>query len=201
MPRYYLCVDVPDTLDHAFRNGYTGLTAGNPVAQTQRAIVEVLPALESGEHVTVTGPLVLVTGEHGTILDVPPPTTTRSEARTEFLADVMVTAVEGGINDWCQIASWNSADTNNRTEVQVVALAECDNPMDDHGFDLPRKVTVDDLARAFRRIAEGDVRQLADDYRRNISGASAVNDAGELDAYDASIVFQVALFDGTVVYG
>lgn len=128
-------------------------------------------------------------------------TATRSEARAAFLADVMVTAVEGGINDWCQIASWNSADTNNRTEVQAVALAECDNPMDDYGFNLPKTVTVSDLARAFRRIAEGDVRKLADDYRRNISGASAVNDAGELDAYDASIVFQVALFDGTVIYG
>lgn len=75
MPRYYLCVDVPEHLDHAFRNGYTGLTAGddgNPLVQAQAAINAVLPALESGEHVTVTGPLALVHGEHGTMLAGPP---------------------------------------------------------------------------------------------------------------------------------
>lgn len=47
----------------------------------------------------------------------------------------------------------------------------------------------------------GDAKGLAPDYVRSIAGASAASDAGDLDAGDASIVFQVALFDGTVVYG
>lgn len=200
MPRYYLAVDVPDVLDRAFHDGCTGLTAGldgNPVHQAQQAINAVLPALESGDHVKVSSPLVGVNLAHGSVLA---PQGIDPE-RAGFLADVLSTAVEGGINDWCQIESWNNERTHGRTEVQVVELAECDNPRADYGWDLPRRVGLDDLERGFGLLTDGGTDQyMAADYSASIVQASRDSDAGDIDAYDASLVFQLALF-GKVIYG
>lgn len=121
------------------------------------------------------------------------PTTNKSAERIQFLEDVMVTAVEGGIGYWCQIESWSEAATKGRTEVKIVALAEDDETV------LPIIVNLDDLARGIG-ILRRDETNTHESYVKQIMEASRENDAGEIDAELADLIFQAAAL-GDTIYG
>lgn len=139
-------------------------------------------------------------------------TAARSAERERFLTDVLITAVEGGIGYWSRVVRgsyrWDedeyafadrgvtiAVDTD---EVDVAELTDGVNaePTDD-GLTLVRVPAVK-MATGIGRIKDGGL--VNAEMTTRVAGASALNDAGELDAADADAIFQAAIF-GRVIFG
>jgi hypothetical protein len=135
-------------------------------------------------------------------------TRTRTPERQEFFADIITTALEGGVGYWSQASEyrWFSPTLSggtatpgpNGTANAYATLHETDT--DDGELGPPLTVTVDDIARAFGILRRGTPEGWnARDVARMLA-AYAETDAGEIDAGDADCIVQVATL-GTVVYG
>lgn len=137
-------------------------------------------------------------------------TVRRSELQT-FYADIVITAIEGGINYWAQVHSyaWHSPNISGGTAdpapgggdnayAVISATDDGDGEGDDDG--TTHAVTVDTIAHAFTILAAGPVQYLSDQARRRYLAARRELDAGELDAGDADNLLQLGIF-GQIVYG
>ena len=104
----------------------------------------------------------------------------RSPERLEFLADILSTAVEGGVNYWCEVSGyrWDDAGTARALLTR-------------RGGDR-HELTPDVIARGLGRV-------LAEEGFADIREANRDNDAGMIDAEGADVIVQAALF-GEVVY-
>lgn len=133
---------------------------------------------------------------------------TRSAERETFLADIIVTAVEGGYSAlgfrdyrWHYPEDYmGPSDPKNPLGLApggggnaTVTVVDVEN--DGKAYE----VTIDSIATALGKIRKGESR-IADQYRKRILDGDRDNDAGEIDAYDADIVVQMATL-GDVVYG
>lgn len=133
-------------------------------------------------------------------------TITRTPERIRFLSDLLTTAVEGGINYWCQVAEyriWANPDAPSGE------LVERDDPYavvvdydgDEHRIDL------DVIARGINRITDGKVTYYNHGYQNTDRRMASLNrsngqddDLGDYDAWDADAVVQAGLF-GELIYG
>ena len=195
--------------DVAFRHVFNTI-GGQPLVVDAVAVFD--------EFVIVRGAGQFIKLDFDTVVEVAddkrPPISTRERKpeRIEFLADVIITAAEGGIGYWSQVSvyKWWDPDleggTAEHTEGQqnayMVVHEQADGDQDDD-LDPELKVAfigVDDIARALGILRKGPVEGISDEARRLISGADRENDAGSLDAGDADSIVQVAMF-GKVVYG
>jgi hypothetical protein len=133
-------------------------------------------------------------------------TTRRSPERAQFLADIITTAVEGGIQYWARVTAyrWYSPDLDGGTAepgpggtANAYAIVVDGEDEDQVGHE----VGLDDIARVLNglRSAEPPKYWNADAVRRVIA-ANRDNDAGDIDADDADVILQLAIF-GEVVYG
>ncbi|WP_461666495.1 hypothetical protein [Gordonia sputi] len=111
--------------------------------------------------------------------------TTRSGDRVEFLTDVYTTALEGGIGYWAECTEYQWSTT------QRAAITDIDG---DH-----HTITLDTIAHGLTAITTGRI-TLSDGHRHRITTANRTNDAADLDANDADLIVQAALF-GTITYG
>jgi hypothetical protein len=124
----------------------------------------------------------------------------RSEERTRFLKNLLITAVEGGIGYWSYVRRYDyKAGT-----VEVADNTECEWGDSDEEINAKleyKPVTYEDMARGINLICSGECK-YADNaqYVEYMRKANRENDAGTLDAGDADNVLQAALF-GEVVYG
>lgn len=139
---------------------------------------------------------------------------TRTAERTEFLGDIITTAVEGGTGYWAQVSQyqWTERDGSVRRGVGAVVtegagagetratLHEMNDDGDGYkaeGLDL----TIDKVATAIGKLVRGEVKHYtAGTVFDSIKMANEENDAGEIDADGADVIAQVALL-GEVVYG
>jgi hypothetical protein len=129
----------------------------------------------------------------------------RSPDRERFLADVIVTAVEGGIGYWSQVSDYrwwsdliggHNATAVFETSVIVYPLLD-----DESGYSVNGvPVGIDSIARAIERIKSDRSIRLSDAYLARILIADRDNDAGNLDSDDADVIVQVAVL-GDVIYG
>lgn len=110
-----------------------------------------------------------------------------------FYDDVLTTAVEGGINYWAQARNYRWSDDGPTTVDVRDGGFEDDEPGE--WVALDRKA----MSAAITAIREGKG-SMADSYRSRILQAHRERDAGELDAFDADIVVQMAVL-GDVIYG
>ena len=110
---------------------------------------------------------------------------TRTAARTEFLADIYVCALEGAIGYWSTCIEYRWSATQ-RAIVEDLDEAE-------------REITLDTIARGLTVIADGSV-AVSDDLRRVILAAGRGNDAGDVDANAADVIVQAGI-SGEVIYG
>lgn len=133
----------------------------------------------------------------------------RSRERIRFLADVIVSAVEGGgygVQTWAEVTGyrWHADDleggTAGATEYTAAQLREldwCGQPCGE-----PVQLNIDLVARGIGVIVRGVDEFGADEvagFRRRVAEASRSNDAGDLDVIDADAIVQAAVF-GAVVY-
>lgn len=101
--------------------------------------------------------------------------TTRTAARTQFLTDIYVCALEGGIGYWstCIEYRWST------TQRAVIEDLE----------DAVHEITLDTIARGINAVADGSAG--VSDYLRNlIRAANRSNDAGDVDAIAADVIAQ-----------
>lgn len=143
------------------------------------------------------------------------------ELEDEFLSDIIVTAVEGGIGYWSQTEQYQYVDCDNEdghdplhvvvgeprsthtynpncyqtraTIIDAVATAE----LEPSGcFEVKYDITLDKIAEAIQKIAQWEAEGLG--WKQTMD-AVRIGDAGMIDAGDADNIVQVACF-GDVVY-
>jgi hypothetical protein len=118
---------------------------------------------------------------------------TRSAERTDFLATVLVTAVEGGIGYWCEARNfwWDYDDDHKFTTASVEVREEEATAW--------RKVTLATIERGIRRVGSPDF-EVNNEWRGWILAGSVTNDTGVIDSDAAETIVQAGLF-GELVYG
>jgi hypothetical protein len=131
--------------------------------------------------------------------------TTRSPERAQFLADVITTATEGGIQYWARVTGyrWFSPELEGGTAEPgpggtANAWVELVDAEEDDGE--RHRVDLDKIAHAFGVVRQGTPKGWNDDDVARMRQAYAELDAGEIDAGDADCLLQLAIF-GEVVYG
>ena len=127
-------------------------------------------------------------------------TKTRSPERTGFLTDILITAVEGGINSWAYVRDY--VHTSEDPSKIGVTVSSVDEDEDDFA---PTRVDLDMIASAVRKITSGEVGVhermfLSITHASNKNDTCPVGDFDDLDADYCDTIFQVALF-GKVIYG
>jgi hypothetical protein len=132
----------------------------------------------------------------------------RSEARTQFLRDIITTAVEGGIGYWSQCSQYQWVDDHEgRVYVPVgERVGDCARAVihvlsdDESGYvETGLIIDVEVIARGLKLITDGGT-NLNDRSRKLIRQADRENDAGYLDADSADVIVQAGLL-GEIVYG
>jgi hypothetical protein len=129
----------------------------------------------------------------------------RTDARAEFLRDVITGAIEGGIGYWSQCSQyqWLDGDTVNvvvgeRDGDEARAVIHVLN--DDESGYVEQGLTLDIEAveRGLKLIREGGC-GIHTRTRNRLLVADRGNDAGDLDALDCDLVVQAGLL-GEIVY-
>lgn len=112
---------------------------------------------------------------------------TRTELELEFYKDIIITAVEGGINYWANVYEYD-------WEAGHAVIFDLE------GDDVPRyELDVDVIARGVALVVndEANINSTIAGY---ITAGAAEYDAGMIDAWAADAVVQLGLW-GKVVYG
>lgn len=119
-----------------------------------------------------------------------------SRDRKQFLHDIFVTALEGGIGYWSQASKYRWSVCDGHTEDLDNFVAVIHDTEDNR-----KKYTVDRavIQRGLSKIASGTAK-VHESYVKRIGQASRENDFGNCDAGDADVIVQAGLF-GEVVYG
>ena len=124
-------------------------------------------------------------------------TTTESLERVDFLASMLVTAVEGGVNYWAEVRNYRWAFAEDGSGRLVSASVELRDAEADGVEWMP--VTLDTVERGIDRIKKGGV-SLA----RSLMAAILLGDlnpeyAGDIDSEAADCIIQVGLL-GDIIY-
>ena len=115
----------------------------------------------------------------------------RSPEREQFLNDLLVTAIEGGINYWAWITDAEQThDKQGRvTGYKSVTIREKENG------DQTYTITIDTMATGINRL----LKRLSYDIAADLHLANKTNgDDGDFDALDADQIVQHAIFDKSV---
>lgn len=118
--------------------------------------------------------------------------------RQEFLWDIFVTAVEGGINYWARIGRYRPGED---LEPNDDFYAEIVDPIsvDENGSGVNYIINQQVIIRGLDLICTNKV-QLNSTITKDILYANMKNDGGEIDAERADCIVQAGLF-GKVIYG
>lgn len=114
----------------------------------------------------------------------------RTTERTDFLASVLVTAVEGGVNHWAAIKDYKwLEDADKNLTSAAVELND--------GFGWKR-VGLNMVASGIGKLKRGTV-PIADGLKATLVLADKENDASDVDSELADCIVQAGLF-GKLVY-
>ena len=128
----------------------------------------------------------------------------RSPERTEFLTDILITAVEGGIGYW-SVGDGSTYEWEGPAEGRGFTILEwADEDPGVDGVSLPIRITLDDVARGVDVVVRGES-GVADSYVSLVANANRLNDScpdhgGDIDADVADVIVQAAVF-GDVIFG
>jgi hypothetical protein len=121
----------------------------------------------------------------------------------QFLSDILVTAVEGGINYWARVAEPVFAphpDNRHNRLLVAVKVTDVDGGRDFQRLDLTLKEIHQGIASLFDVNSDTAYAARPDIVESVRLAVETGQDAGEIDAEGADVIVQVALF-GEVVYG
>lgn len=112
--------------------------------------------------------------------------------REEFLAEVLTGAVESGIGYW---AVGRNAERNPDLIYTSIELRDAEDPDDEWV-----KIDLGAIECAIQNIIHEDDIQINQTLRKWIAGASATNDATDIDCDCADAIVQIAAY-GKIVFG
>lgn len=120
--------------------------------------------------------------------------------RDEFLRDIAITAVEGGIGYWASCTRYRWSNTNDLDDMlpfpEIVIV-----PAEDPDDFIEQPITKDTILLGLTRIADPTYGcDLHESYRKQIVAAEHFHDACDIGAELADYIVQVGLF-GKVIYG
>jgi hypothetical protein len=142
--------------------------------------------------------------------------TAKSPERIEFLTDILITAVEGGIGYWSLAEGYRVDPVRWPYAERGVTLYIPAHEVDASDYRLPIghglidswneeipaytvRVDLDAIAAGIGLITRGET-GVHKDYIGDIFTASMTNDSGDLDANAADLIVQAAVF-GKVIFG
>lgn len=108
----------------------------------------------------------------------------------QFAADVICTAVEGGINYWAVVLKWDGEGS---------ALVEDHDKKTGPEVAWPVTINKDLIQKGIDLLSEGKITLNTDTLGSILVGAT-MDDAGDVDAEAADAIVQAAIF-GDIVYG
>lgn len=140
----------------------------------------------------------------------------------QFYADIIITAVEGGIGYWSR--GYEYAWSDEKPEITSITVVQTDEAyealdytpafFEGYGF-LDRKVAEGDerlkdvthfvglkeIRKAVSKVrGKDEIAYVSDEWRQRIRDAYRDRDAGMIDANDADTLFQIAALGGAI-YG
>lgn len=130
----------------------------------------------------------------------------RSAERTEFLSDIIITAVEGGIGHWSVCSQYQVAEEGELHG--IVGKVEVADPStratiweSEEYNDAPDDlhITLDLIAHGIQKV-KNPLFSINSRLAAMIRQADSENDAGMIDAEAADVIVQAGLF-GKIVYG
>lgn len=137
----------------------------------------------------------------------------RTPERAQFLADIIIAAIEGGTNYWAAVETYRwyfpdldggSAPPGPNNTANAYAVIVPDDPRDSDRWLLATgatrfTLTLDEIERAIGLVRDSD---LNDELSARILLSSRYNDAAEfgLDSECADALVQLAVF-GRLIYG
>ena len=115
----------------------------------------------------------------------------RTAEREQFLADILITAIEGGTGYWAAVSGYKWSDeAPETTRATLHELNDEETAYDGAQYDL----TIDAVATGLGRIRRGEV-GVSGTLRETIALADRENDAGYIDADGADVITQAALLN------
>lgn len=136
----------------------------------------------------------------------------RSAERAEFLADILTTAVEGGINDWAAVSKYKWQDLDHADYFAIVHEVDPDEGIEenDNGYAIRGlRLDIDVIAKgigvikSWKKEKDFEPNYFGDGgaYWREFLLADRTNgEDGDYDAIVADWIVQAGLF-GEIVYG
>ena len=117
----------------------------------------------------------------------------RTAERTDFLAGVLITAVEGGIDYWAHIKDWQVTEDpkGNCTWARAIIV-------DDDKHRVARGVGLGEVAKGIGIIKRGDT-PIRQDIKDAVALADNENDASYVDVEIADCIVQAGLY-GEILY-
>lgn len=109
----------------------------------------------------------------------------------EFLRDIFITALEGGIGYWatCEAYQWQVWPFH--------AVISADDDGTEHNYVIDPPV----IMNGIRRILSGECLEwVSSDLRATLLEATITLDAGDIDANDADSIVQAGVFN-RIIYG
>lgn len=121
--------------------------------------------------------------------------------RDEFIADIIVTAVEGGTGYWACVSEYRH-ECPNADVYAVLHENDEDGEIENDRYSAKAlRLDRQSVAHALHRIESHESIQYLDgNVRDHLRDASRKNDATNIDAGDADIIAQLAVL-GEIVYG
>ena len=111
----------------------------------------------------------------------------------EFLSDILVTALEGGINHWADIRDYQHNQPGNGDLIVVTAEINANNG---YGW---QSVNANTVKVGVNRVLNSNFR-INPTIRAAIFQADRENDASNIDSHCADAILQAGMF-GILVYG
>lgn len=127
----------------------------------------------------------------------------RTEARKQFLFDVFVTGLEGGIGYWAYSEKYHWTNDKGKTEdlegfFSIVVDTEAE-PGEEGAFERSR-IDADIIEKGINRILNDPQFKISDSIKETIRKGSVEMDAGEIDSDGADCIIQAGLL-GSITFG
>ena len=123
-------------------------------------------------------------------------TTTRTVERTDFLANVLVTAIESGIGYWAEVKDYKWSENGDHNMVDARAKVRGDSKSGAER-DFWHDVTLDTIEEGIAVLKQMDWNRS---HKAFLLLADNENEAGDIDSEIADCIVQAALY-GVLKYG
>lgn len=126
----------------------------------------------------------------------------KTEERKQFIFDVFVTALEGGIGYWANVSKYcfsKNTDCGIKEDLDgfYAKVSDCEG---DEIFPDNSVINHEVIVKGINKIAKYNDLKISNSIRERIKEANRLNDAGIIDANDADCIVQVGLL-GELVFG